>query len=614
MTMRGADYIARRLAELGLTHVFGVTGGGAMHLNDAFGAEAGLSTMYFHHEQAAAMAAEGYARIAGRPAVLNVTTGPGGINALNGVFGAYTDSIPMVVVSGQVKRETLLALNPIAGLRQLGDQEVDIIAMATPVTKWRQLVRSLEDLPALVDRAFVEAVGGRPGPSWLDVPVDVQGAKMPEGMSTEARIALPPPRAAEEQAIASVLEELARARRPVIVAGSGVRIAGAERAFLEVAELLGIPVVTAWMHDLIDDEHPLFAGRPGTIGTRAGNFVVQNADCVLVLGSRLNIRQVSYNWASFARNARKIWVDIDRAEFDKPFVRADLAIHAHLAPFLAQLGAAARAERWVPRHGRWLAWCQQIRRRYSPKAADYPVSKDAINAYHFVDALFDALGPDDIVVCGDATATIVPYQIGRLKRGMRLVSNSGSASMGYDLPAAIGAAVARPGSRVICLAGDGSVMMNIQELQTLRALGADLKVMVLDNGGYLSIKQTQWNFFGREFGASPASGVTFPDFARVGEAFGLPAFELGREDWRRQLGVVLERGGPLVCRVPLDQLQEFQPRLKSRMVDGVIRTPELEDMFPFLPPEEIGAVRQSAVALDEHPQPSAKVAGLLPTD
>ena len=598
MKIRGADYIAQRVAEQGMTHVFGVTGGGAMHLNDAFGAEPRLTTVYFHHEQAAAMAAEGYARIAGRPAVLNVTTGPGGINALNGVFGAYTDSIPMLVVSGQVKRETLLALNPIPGLRQLGDQEVDIMAMAAPVTKWRQLVRSPDDVPGAVDRALVEAVSGRPGPTWIDIPVDVQGAPVPEELRADLPLAYPTPLAPDPQLVASVLAELRRARRPVILAGTGVRIAGAETVFLEVAALLGIPVVTAWTHDLIHESHPLFAGRPGTIGTRAGNFVVQNAYCILVLGSRLNIRQVSYNWASFGRHARKIWVDIDRAEFDKPFVRPDLAVQAHLEPFLFELRAAAAAENWAVRHGGWLRWCQMTRAKYSPKANDYPVSPDAINAYHFVDELFEQLAPDDIVVCGDATATIVPFQIGRLKPGMRLFSNSGSASMGYDLPAAIGAAIARPEARVICLAGDGSIMMNIQELQTLRALGANVKVLVLDNGGYLSIKQTQWNFFGREYGASPDSGVTFPNFLRIGEAFGLSAAELTRDGWRRELTDVLARDGPVVCRVPLDRKQEFQPRLKSRMVDGVIRTPELEDMFPFLPPDEIEAVRQSALAID----------------
>ncbi len=568
-----------------------------MHLNDAFGGEPGLTGVYFHHEQAAAIAAEGYARVAGRPAILNVTTGPGSINALNGVFGAYTDSIPMVVVSGQVKRETLLAMSPVPGLRQLGDQEADIIAMATPVTKWRQLVRSPREVPEAIDRALVEAVSGRPGPAWIDVPVDVQGALMPEDLPPSQPLAYPSPLAPDAAQVAAVLKELHGARRPVIIAGSGVRIAGAELAFLAVAEHLGIPVVTAWTHDLIHEDHPLFAGRPGTIGTRAGNFVVQNADCVLVLGSRLNIRQVSYNWPSFARHARKIWVDIDAAEFEKPFVQADLAVHAHLTPFLAQLHEAAKADGWTARHGVWLRWCHDIRLKYSPKASDYPVSDDAINSYHFIDELFEQLGADDIVVCGDATATIVPFQIGRLKPGMRIFSNSGSASMGYDLPAALGAAIARPAARVICLAGDGSIMMNIQELQTLYALGANVKVIVLDNGGYLSIKQTQWNFFGREFGASPASGVTFPNFLRVGEAFGLPSSQLTREGWRQELAAVLSRPGPALCSVPLDRKQEFQPRLKSRMVDGKIHTPELEDMFPFLPREEIEAVRQSALGI-----------------
>ena len=598
MKIRGADYIAQRAAAQGLTHVFGVTGGGAMHLNDAFGAEPGLKTVYFHHEQAAAIAAEGYARVAGKPAVLNVTTGPGAINALNGVFGAYTDSIPMVVVSGQVKRETLRGLNPVPGLRQLGDQEADIIAMARPVTKWCQLVSSPEEIPAAIDRALAEAVGGRPGPAWIDVPVDVQGAPMPPDLPASAPPVPEPALAADPAAVVAVLDELRRAKRPVILAGSGVRIAGEEKRFLALAELLGIPVVTAWTHDLIDDEHPLFAGRPGTIGTRAGNFVTQNADCILVLGSRLNIRQVSYNWASFGRHARKIWVDIDRAEFDKPYVQADVTIHAHLTPFIGQLHSAAQASSWTAHHAAWVGWCQGIRRKYSPKASDYPLSDDAINSYHFIDGLFDQLGAGDIVVCGDATATIVPFQIGRLKAGMRIFSNSGSASMGYDLPAAIGAAIARPEARVICLAGDGSIMMNIQELQTLRALGANVKVMVLDNGGYLSIKQTQWNFFGREFGASPDSGVTFPNFLKIGAAFGLPSTELTREGWRQELAAVLATDGPALCSVPLDRKQEFQPRLKSRMVDGKIHTPELEDMFPFLPPDEIEAVRQSALALD----------------
>jgi acetolactate synthase I/II/III large subunit len=576
-----------------------VTGGGAMHLNDAFGAEPRLRKVFCHHEQAVAIAAEAYARIAGRPALVNVTAGPGGINALNGVFGAYTDSIPMIVVSGQVKRETLLALNPVPGLRQLGDQEVDITAMVRPITKWCQLVQSPEEIPRVIDRAFEEAVSGRPGPVWIDVPVDVQGTPMPDEVQPDfGNIILPAPKQPEPESVRKALKELANARRPVILAGTGVRVAGAEHRFLLLIEKLGVPVTTAWTHDILFDDHPLFAGRPGTIGTRAGNFVLQSSDCILILGSRLNIRQVSYNWPSFGRDARKIWVDIDPAEFAKPFVKPDLAIHSDLKPFIEHLLKMAETQEWTPRHHAWLRWCRDIRARYSPRVTDYPVSAEAINPYHFVAELFEQLGPGDIIACGDATATIVPFQIGKLRPGMRLFSNSGCASMGYDLPAAIGAAIANPKARVICLAGDGSVMLNIQELQTLRSLGLNIKVFVLDNDGYLSIKQTQRNFFGRECGTSPESGLTFPDFSRLGAAFDLPTTALVREGWQAQLSEVLRRSGPAVCNVPLDVRQEFQPRLKSKMVDGVIHTPELDDMFPFLDRHELDAVRHSAQCLE----------------
>lgn len=599
--MRVADYFASRFASLGLDTCFMVTGGGAMHLNDAFGAEPRLQKVYCHHEQALSIAAEAYARIARKPALVNVTAGPGGINALNGVFGAFSDSMPMVVVSGQVKRETSLLFNPVEGLRQLGDQEVNILEMVRPITKWRALVSSPAEVAALVDRAYVEAVSGRPGPVWLDVPIDVQGMTLPDEALPAAGIPeLQPWLGCTPQVAETVLRELSGASRPVILAGSGIRIAGAEQLFLDVVDSLGIPVTTAWTHDIIHDDHPLFAGRPGTIGTRAGNFVLQNADCVLILGSRLNIRQVSYNWQSFARDARKIWIDIDPAELRKPFVQADMTINAHLVPFLRSVLRAVKTTQWTSRHEEWCAWCARTKQRYSPHVADYPLVPDAINPYHFVHDLFECLTETDIVACGDATATIVPYQIGKLKRGTRLFSNSGCASMGYDLPAAIGAAVAAPGRRVICLAGDGSVMMNLQELQTISSLGLNIKVFILDNGGYLSIKQTQRNFFKREYGTSPASGLTFPEFKRVGEAFNITSLNLEPDSWRDMLRSALDRDGPVLCVVPLDTLQEFQPRLKSRMVDGVIRTPELEDMFPFLDASEIESVRRSARVIGAH--------------
>lgn len=592
--MKVADYIAARLQHWGLTDCFTVTGGGAMHLNDAFGEQPGISVTYCHHEQACAMAAEAYARVAGRPAVVNVTSGPGGINALNGVFGAFTDSVPMVVVAGQVRRDTMTTSAGLDDLRQLGDQEVRTIGLVAGITTWSALVSHPDDVPRLVDEAVLAATRGRPGPVWLDVPVDVQGSQI------DADPAAPLPLATshadvDPSSIAAVLDLIAAAQRPVILAGTGVRCADAVADFRRLVDLLGVPVTTAWTHDLIPGDHPLYAGRPGTIGTRAGNFVLQAADVVVVLGSRLNIRQVSYNWDSFASDATLVWVDIDPAELDKPYVSADLPIVADLSAFIPALASAAAERGWTHDHEVWVSWCQAIRARYEPRDDDYADRPGGINPYHLVGALSELLDGRHVVVSGDATACIVPFQRLQIRDGMRLFSNSGCASMGYDLPAAIGAAVAAPGRPVICLAGDGSIMMNLQELQTLSASDHDVLVVILDNGGYLSIKQTQRNFFGREHGASPESGVTFPDFAAVATAFGLATTVLEPGGtWRDGLRAAVAASGPRVVVAHLDRDQEFEPRLKSRMVGGVISTPPLDDMFPHLPDEELADVRASA--------------------
>ena len=587
-----AAYLAQCLAANGARHVFMVTGGGAMFLNDAFTHEPGLTPVCFHHEQAAAMAAEAYARIADHPPVLNVTTGPGGINALNGVFGAWTDSVPMIVVSGQVKRATCLATTPVPGLRQLGDQEGELVPMARGITKYSAVVERAEDIAWHLDQTLHHAFDGRPGPVWLDIPIDVQSTAIdPQSLRrwTSPTAAHPSCAAAVED----VIRRLREARCPVILAGTGVRAARAVAEFERVIRRLGIPVTTAWTHDLIANDDPLHCGRPGSIGTRAGNFTVQNADLLLVLGSRLNIRQVSYNWQAFAPRAFKVQVDIDAAELAKPTVKPDLPVHADLKEFLAALDHALAGWRPLPDHHAWLAWCRQ-------RVIDYPVVqahqrefKGKINPYHFIEELFGRLDGDDIIACGNATATIVPFQAGRIKPGMRLFSNSGSASMGYDIPAAIGAwfgaLAARGGQkRIICLAGDGSIMMNLQELQTIAYHRLPVKIFVLNNRGYLSIRSSQANFFGRLIGESPDNGVGFPDFVAVATAFGIPARRLASADFCTGIDEMLAADGPLLCDVILDANQGFEPRMSSRKLpDGSIFTPPLEDMFPFLDREEL---------------------------
>ena len=591
-----ASYLAERLARAGSRHVFLVTGGGAMFLNDALCHQPDMTPVYFHHEQAAAMAAEAYARIAPFPPVLNVTTGPGGINALNGVFGAWTDSLPMIVISGQVKRATCLATTPVPGLRQLGDQEGDIVPMVRGIAKYAAVVERAEDIAWHLDQALHHAFCGRPGPTWLDIPIDVQSAAVdPAKLRSWPAPTIPP---ADLGAVVTEVVSLVRgARRPVILAGSGIRIAGVEAQFERLVRRLGIPVTTAWTHDLIASDDPLFCGRPGTIGTRAGNFTLQNADLVLVLGSRLNIRQVSYNWQAFAPRAFKIQVDVDAAELAKPTVRPDLAITADLMEFLPTLDATLGDWRPNQEHVRWLAWCRQ-------RVADYPAvsprqraAGETVNPYHFVETLFFRLDSDDIIACGNATATIVPFQAGAIKRGMRMFSNSGSASMGYDLPAAIGAwfgAVSARGGqrRVICLAGDGSIMMNLQELQTVAQNRLPLKIFVLDNQGYLSIRSTQRNFFGRLAGTGPDSGVGFPDFVALAQAFGIPSRRIAGADFARDIDAVLSADGPQLCRVMLDPGQGFEPRTSSRRLeDGSIVSAPLEDMYPFLDAAELARNR-----------------------
>jgi acetolactate synthase-1/2/3 large subunit len=576
-----------------------VTGGGAMHLNDAFGRHPGLETVFCHHEQACAMAAESYGRLTNRLAAVNVTTGPGGLNALNGVFGAFVDSIAMIVVSGQVKRETMVGSYQVP-LRQLGDQEADITAIASRITKSSEVLEDPLDVRYVVERAIWIARTGRPGPVWIDIPIDVQSALVeesnlrsfdPEHLERN-RDGADAPLTGEPlaEALRQMLSRMSSAQRPVVLAGTGVRLSGSYDAFLRVIEKLGVPVATAFnAHDLLEETHSLYVGRPGTVGDRAGNFAVQNADFLLVLGCRLNIRQISYNWPAFARGAYKAMIDIDRAEIAKPTLQIDLPIHADLYEALECLDRELPFTRQAP-HETYLGWCKTRRGRYPVIDEVYEGSSGLVDPYHFMSQLFDELDDDDVVVCGDGTACVVTFQVAKIRAGQRLYSNSGSASMGYDLPAAVGAAVARAGKRVICVAGDGSIMMNIQELQTIVGNQLPIKIFVLNNDGYSSIRQTQNSYFpGGLVGCDPASGVTFPDFVKVGSAFGITSQRCDSlEAAPKAIRSTLDGFGPQLLEVMLDRDRPFTPKLASRQLpNGQMVSAPLEDLAPFLSREEL---------------------------
>ena len=607
--IRVADYIAQRAVQAGAQHVFLVTGGGAMHLNDAFGRHPNLTPVCFHHEQAAAMAAESYYRITNRLALLNVTTGPGGINALNGVYGAYTDSLGMLVVSGQVKRETYLR-NYSIPLRQLGDQEIDIVSMVKPIVKYSTLLQDPLQVGVVMDKAIYLAIHGRPGPVWIDVPVDVQSTLIdPDALSrfngdinelsqdkditenTRYEL-LEKTTPLNETLIEELVSKLKKAMRPVIFVGAGIRISGMYQAFLNLTAQLKIPVVTGWnAHDTLTNDNIYYAGRPGTVGDRAGNFTVQNADFLLILGSRLNIRQVSYNWKSFAHKAWKVMVDIDKAELEKPTLQIDLKIHADLKEFIPLLAKALLNYKSPLEHHNYLAWCKERVATYPTVLPHYYNTKDKINPYAFIQELFKVLNYDDVIVTGNGSACVVTFQAAQLKEGQRLFTNSGSASMGYDLPAAIGASLALNKKRIICLAGDGSLMMNLQELETMQGYKLPIKVIVMNNHGYLSIRQTQEAYFSDNlFGIGPEDGVTLPDFIALGKALKIPSIKVSAlDEWKSDsVQALLNSNESALIEVILDPKQTFSPKLASKKLpDGTMVSPALEDMAPFLSKEEL---------------------------
>ncbi len=586
-----ADYVAQTLVKYGIGDVFLVTGGGAMHLNDAFGRCEGLDYTCCHHEQACAMAAESYYRLTNRLAAVNVTTGPGGTNAITGVYGAWTDSIGMIVISGQVKWETVVRSTGLP-LRQLGDQEIDIVKLVEPITKYAVMVSDPQSIRYHLERALYLATSGRPGPCWLDIPMNIQGAKIdPDTLKAydpqEDQIKYTTQDL--DSVSKQIMARLKEAKRPVIYAGSGVRLSKSHEEFLKLVELWQIPIVTAWnAHDLIWNDHPYYVGRPGTIGDRAGNFAVQSADLLIVLGSRLNIRQVSYNWENFATRAYKIIVDVDELELQKPTVKADLPVHADLKDLLPSLLSLNFEP--IQEHQNWLDWCLVRKNKYPTVLPEYWLTEKPVNPYCFGEKLFAQLLPDEIVVTGDGTACVTTFQAAHIKKGQRLYTNSGCASMGYDLPAAIGACIGSGKKRVICIAGDGSIQMNLQELQTIAGYQLPIKIFILNNQGYHSIRQTQQNFFPDNIvGCGPESGVTFPNFAKLSDAYGIP-YRLcdNHKDLEQAIRDTIESDGAQICEVFLDLNQAFAPKLSSRRLeDGTMVSSPLEDLSPFLDRDEL---------------------------
>lgn len=605
MKIKISNYIAKRLVQEGISHVFTVTGGGAMHLNDGLGHEPGLACIYNHHEQACAIAAESYARMHNTIAALCVTTGPGGTNAITGVLGGYLDSIPMLVLSGQVRYDTT-ARSTGLNLRAMGDQEFDITKAVDCMTKYSEMVTDPLQIRYALEKALYLAQTGRPGPCWLDIPLNVQGAYVEEeelvGFDPEELEKEVP--AVTEEAVEQVLAMLGESKRPVFYAGNGIRIAGAHDVFMEVIGKLNIPVVTGWDSiDAIYDAHPLYAGRGGIMGDRAGNFAVQNSDLVLAVGNRLSIRQVGYNYTTWARAAKVIMVDADAEEMKKPTLHVDLPIHADAKDFLNRL-AEKLSDRNRFMNEEWLEACRNWRAKYPVVQKKHYETEGNANVYAFIKELSSRLAENQVTVVGNGSACVVGSHAYEIKKNQRFIINSAVASMGYDLPAAIGACIGEYGNKalhkdgsskklmdVILVTGDGSIQMNIQELQTIIHHKMPIKIFVINNQGYHSIRQTQKNFFGEPLvGIGYDSGdLSFPDMEKLAAAYGYPYNRIEKNDeLAEKLDQVLAEDGPLICEVIVTTNQNFEPKSATkRLADGTLVSAPLEDLAPFLPEEEL---------------------------
>ena len=603
MKIKVSNYISQFLVEQGITNVFTVTGGGAMHLNDALGHQKGLTCLYQHHEQACAIAAESYARIHNQIAVLCVTTGPGGTNALTGVVGAYLDSIPMLVLSGQVRYDTT-ARSTGLGIRAMGDQEFDICRAVDSMTKYCEMVIEPKKIRYCLEKALFMARNGRPGPCWLDIPLNVQGANVEteelKGYDPgEYQSTLPPKVTAET--VDAIIEKIRAAKRPVFYAGNGIRISGGYEAFCRVMEKLNVPVVTCWDSiDLIEDAHPLYVGRGGGMGDRAGNFAVQNADLVLAVGNRLSIRQVGYNWETWARKAFVIMVDVDPAELKKPTIHVELPVCADAKDFLQTVADCLKEEAESGAQAgplfsgkEWLEACSGWKKAY-PVTLPRHWEEDGqyANVYAFIRYLSSSLPEGNLTVVSNGSACVVGSHNYVIQKDGRFLINSAIASMGYGLPAAIGACVAAGRKETVCIEGDGSLMMNLQELQTVLTNRLPIKLFLINNQGYHSIRQTQNNLFAghSKVGIGPESGdLSFPDYEKIAKAFGYPYFSAhSNEAMKAAVEQTLAQEGPAFCEIFVSPAQVFEPKSGTRKLeDGSLFSPPLEDLAPFLPKEEV---------------------------
>lgn len=587
-----SDYVFRFISGLGVKYVFILPGGGCMHLTDSLGRNNRIKAIGCLHEQSAVIAADGYSQYTGNIGVALVTTGPGGTNAITGIAGAWIDSTPLIVLSGQVKRQDLMENR---GVRQMGIQEVDIVSLVKPITKYAVTIKEPKEIAYHLEKAVYLAKSGRPGPVWLDIPLDVQGTFINEA---KLKRFIPPPQKVNikklEKQVEQAINLLNKSERPVILAGKGIRLSQTSKIFLELVEKLKIPVLTTWRGaDLISTDNPYFFGRPGSIASRYANFIQQNADMILIFGARLDLPQVGHRYQNFGRMAKKVMVDIDEAEIKKIHPYIDIPINADLKDFF-QIFSQKISLLQNKNRNAWFYRCKEWKQKYPVVLKEYFNKRQKfLNTYAFIDYLGDLLNGDDIIVpeSSGAAAEITPQTI-KMKKGQRYINSPGLGAMGYGLPQGMGVCLASNRKRTISIIGDGSLQHNIQALETIKGLGIPLKIFVLNNFGYASIRNTHNKFFnGRLVCCDPSSGLTLPDTEKIAHAYGFNYLKCNNIIYLKDnLTQILNNSGSFICELMIDPDLQTMPKLSSEAKKGgKMMSKPLEDLWPFLDHDEFKA-------------------------
>lgn len=607
--MKVSELVADWIASVN-PRVYALCGAGAMHLNDAICHHPKLQVIACHHEQAATFAAEADARVSGKPGIVHVTAGPGASNTITGLACAYVDSIPLICIAGQVTKDTMVVKGGLihlvgGGQRQIGMNELPMVDLAGPVTKLAVTVDSPKDILWQLGRALVMATSGRPGPVYVEIPLDVQSADVdPEQIDKFFKIAEDDGPCVPKIDVVQALQAVHNASHPVLIVGNGVRLAGAVDECLSFATGLGIPVVSSWSaSDIVPTDHPCYVGRGGIFGCRPANLTIQNSDLILAIGTRLSIPQTGHARHLFANEARKIVVDIDGTEAEKLHRPGDMAIVTDAKTFLKLALPIVQELTW-PSRSEWMSTVNGWKRSYPTMKPEYRSEKDGVNAYHFVEELAKHLPDDAIVVTDVGAAFIATMQSMPVKKGQRLFHSGGVSPMGWGLPAAIGACVAGGGRKVVCLTGDGGVMLNLQELQTIAHHKLPISIFVFSNNGYMTIQHMQENHFKRESISSPQSGMSLPRFHGVAEAFGLDPWTIHSPSRMRQaIQDILDCSWPVLCNLQLPENQKLLPRVQTKVENGKFIPTPIDDMFPYLDREtlekERGGVSDENVPLED---------------